>query len=124
MTFRMKVEGVDKMSLEMLKMTHRYQRGYAAGLQKVLDMILKASNKICPIDTGELRRSGYTEITGSGFNSRGYVGYSAPYAIYVHENVHHNFKTPGTGAKFLEKAISRLGGRATGMIIRHMQKGS
>lgn len=30
------------------------------------------------------------------------VGYTADYAIHVHENVGANFKTPGTKAKFLE----------------------
>ena len=123
MTFRMKIEGFKELEMAQARAFSRYQRGYVAGLQKGCDMILKASNKICPIDTGELRQSGYTQVTGTGFNARGYVGYTAPYAVYVHENVHHKFKAPGTGAKFLEKAIQRLGSRIPNMIRTSMQKG-
>jgi hypothetical protein len=35
-------------------------------------------------------------------------GFSANYAVYVHENVGANFQRPGAGAKFLEAAIRTL----------------
>ena len=35
------------------------------------------------------------------------MGFSANYAIFVHENVGANFKRPGSGAKFLEAALKR-----------------
>ncbi len=34
-------------------------------------------------------------------------GFSANYAVWVHENIGAKFKRPGTGAKFLEAAVSR-----------------
>jgi len=33
------------------------------------------------------------------------VGYTANYAIYVHEATNARFKAPGTGAKFLENSL-------------------
>jgi hypothetical protein len=35
------------------------------------------------------------------------MGFTANYAIFVHENMDAVFKRPGSGPKFLEKALER-----------------
>ena len=59
--------------------------------------------KIVPVQTGNLRASGYTRHTGSGIATVVEVGYTASYAIYVHEivdNLH--------GAAFNEAYADRI----------------
>lgn len=107
MTIKIKVEGFSALRKAFYSVTRKYNRGYQEGLRQELTKIYDTSQKFCPIDTGYLRSTGFIEITGSGFNSRGYVGYSAEYAMIVHEALHFSFKTPGTGAKYLERAIKR-----------------
>ena len=107
MTVRIKVEGLSGLQRAMMAVSRKYNRGYQAGLKIALETVLASATYYCPMDTGYLRSTGYVQLTGSGFNTRGYVGFYAEYAMYVHENVHHTFKTPGTSAKYLEKAIER-----------------
>lgn len=58
-----------------------------------------------PKDTGALRASHNVEDTPTGAQiSVG--GPAAPYAVYVHESTHRRWQEPGTGAKFLERAVA------------------
>ena len=63
------------------------------------------SNETVPHDKGVLINSSF-----SGYDpqaKRGRVGYTAKYAPYVHEMpASFNFTKPGTGPKFLQKAIA------------------
>lgn len=45
------------------------------------EKILKRAQDYCPVDTGNLKNSGYIEKTNLGFE----VGFSAEYASFVHE---------------------------------------
>jgi hypothetical protein len=69
---------------------------------------MAASVRITPIQTGALRASGHVEppeIDPAGATvSFGYGGASAPYAVYVHENLSAYHKPP-TMAKFLELPV-------------------
>jgi hypothetical protein len=49
--------------------------------------IQRESMKIVPILTGNLRASAFTRFTGVGLQTRVQVGYTAAYAIFVHEIV-------------------------------------
>ncbi len=52
------------------------------------------------------------------------VGFTAAYALPVHENVGANFKAPGTQAKFLEQpAREEMGGPARRTIEELLAKG-
>lgn len=64
------------------------------------------SQKICPKDTGALRKSAYVAVTRvSKWNIDARVGYDTEYAIYVHERLDARHAPP-TRAKFLEEAIA------------------
>jgi hypothetical protein len=77
-------------------------------LQPLLDKHFKEpSAKICPEDTGRLKKSRYSSVirTGKwGIDAR--VGYDTEYAIYVHEILDARHAPP-TRAKFLEETIAR-----------------
>ena len=51
------------------------------------------------------------------------VGYTANYAIYVHEMVGANFKRPGSQAKFLEQPARELKTELTNIIGKTVEKG-
>ncbi|HNR12162.1 MAG TPA: hypothetical protein PKM59_02485 [Thermodesulfobacteriota bacterium] len=50
------------------------------------------------------------------------IGFTAYYAIYVHENIEHHFRREGGGAKFLEEAIRRNHGAVIEMIKHEARK--
>ena len=86
--------------------------------------VLGDSLPMTPIDTGHLRNSAYIDdanqkelaigtkegaVVQKTINLRTdyvKVGYRANYALAVHE-INKNYKAPGTGWKFLEKALKR-----------------
>jgi hypothetical protein len=69
--------------------------------------ILVPANKICPKDTGALRRSGYVGVLRKGkWNIDASVGYTMEYAIYVHE-ILDAYHAPPTRAKWLEETYAR-----------------
>ena len=62
---------------------------------------------LIPVDTGNLRHSWFTShfYQGNGFGL--HFGFSANYAIFVHENIGAKFNRPGAGAKFFEASLKR-----------------
>jgi hypothetical protein len=57
------------------------------GLTKCGLLLQRYSQLIVPVDKGNLRGSAYTRLQGKGFFATVDVGYTANYAIYVHENM-------------------------------------
>ena len=65
------------------------------------------TSPLIPVDTGNLRASWFTEpffITGSPALI---IGFTAFYAVFVHENIGAHFQRPGAGAKFMEASMKR-----------------
>jgi hypothetical protein len=75
-------------------------------LNIIADDIIKRSTKYVPVDTGTLRDSVKKNITQTTQKVTLSVRYTAPYAIYVHENLS-NYHPIGQ-AKFLERAINEV----------------
>lgn len=68
--------------------------------------ILGDSVQRAPVDTGDLRGSGSTDIQERPSGVEGTIGYNVPYAVEIHENmamVHPR----GGEAKFLENAFTQ-----------------
>ena len=97
--------------------------GCDRGLKKAGLLLQKESQKLVPVDLGNLKASAYTRSEGSGFGTVVYIGYTANYALYVHECVGMVLKglprtAPSKGfywdpqgraqAKFLEEPFRRL----------------
>lgn len=66
--------------------------------------ILEESNRIVPLEYGDLQRSGYVDQDGNKI----VVGYNTPYALIQHENLSYNH-APGRTAKYLEKSANAAG---------------
>ena len=62
---------------------------------RLMDFIMALLQEYTPVDTGELLSSLYRR--------HNVIGFSAPYAVYVHEQID-NLHKPPTRAKFLEDA--------------------
>lgn len=66
-----------------------------------LDLAGKAISR-APIETGDLRGSGASEVISEGEQDIGAVGFSTPYAVVQHESL--DFDHPNGGeAKYLER---------------------
>jgi len=75
-----------------------------------------AALPLTPVDTGNLRQSAYV-TAGEGPGGPGVeIGYTASYAIYVHE-IDKNYRAPGTGWQYLTKAV-RMSKKAVLDIVR------
>lgn len=72
------------------------------GLQAGADLLLDESNRIAPIETGDLIRSGRAVANAD----EAAVGYSSIYAARQHEEVTWRHDA-GREAKFLEKSLNR-----------------
>ena len=71
-----------------------------SGLLAGAEHLLEESNRICPIETGDLIRSGSTLAEGR----EAAVGYSSVYACRQHEELTWRHD-PGRQAKYLETAL-------------------
>jgi len=99
-------------------------KGCERGLKKAGLMLQRESQKLVPVDLGNLKASAFTRHRGEGMKTVVEVGYTAGYALYVHEAVGMKLKgLPRTGkgahgsywdpqgqgqAKFLEEPARRL----------------
>lgn len=54
-----------------------------AASQEATGVVLAEAQAIVPVDTGELRESGYTEVKWEGQSVNGYVGFTSGHAGYV-----------------------------------------
>lgn len=90
------------------------------GLEKAAAMILRESQKLVPVKTGNLKRSGTVVSGGSGMHATATVEYDVSYAIYVHENLQ-AFHSPPTQARFLADAVPRVRGSITAMLKRQVR---
>tara|TARA_Y100000004_G_C8927590_1_gene418323 strand:- start:127 stop:588 length:462 start_codon:yes stop_codon:yes gene_type:complete len=102
-------ENLDDLTMSML-------RAAAGALYIEGTEIMNDALKITPFDTGNLRDSHYVELpkpTSSGMVVKlGFGGTAAPYALAVHERTDEgiNWSEPGTGPKFLERALDKRAG--------------
>lgn len=74
-----------------------------------------------PIDTSTLLNSQYREIDVSGTRITGRVGYSANYAVYVHDpNIPQNFRRSTARKEFLTQGFDDTKDAITAAIKREM----
>jgi hypothetical protein len=74
----------------------------SVGLRKGALFLQRKSQEIVPVDLNNLRPSAFTRnVGGKGFQTDMVVGYTADYAVYVHEDLEAKHK-PGKKAKYLE----------------------
>lgn len=94
-----------------------------------LEPIYDESQRLVPVDTGRLKRSGFTEArkrAGGATAQIGYARFGRPfYAAFVHERIDIRHAAP-TQAKFLETAVmTKLGDfrRRVELFMRRLTSG-
>jgi hypothetical protein len=118
------LQGLDRVLSNLKKETDKIPGKTLKGLIRAAIIVrrdMEQTEPKIPVDTGNLRSS-YFLVTSNGDALDGqnpgipkqavpgpYValGFSANYAVKVHEAVNIKFKRPGSGAKFLESALDR-----------------
>ncbi|MDR2170654.1 MAG: HK97 gp10 family phage protein [Planctomycetaceae bacterium] len=78
-----------------------------SALADIGENIVERSTAYVPVRTGFLRDSVRQNITESSKRITLTVKYTAPYAIYVHENLENNHPNGGQ-AKFLDRAVKEI----------------
>jgi hypothetical protein len=132
--------GIDKVMSnlrhELKKIEGRSVRGISEAMG-MLERDMDDNDPKVPIDTGNLRGSWFANVVKQADGTpAGIMGFSANYAIFVHENVDADFTSPrwryrkgekrkwytpreGSGAKFFEKALYRNKARILEIIRKH-----
>lgn len=86
-------------------------QGYSLqGLIRAAAMIrtdMEHTPPLIPVDTGNLRQSWTVVPIPIANRPTILLGFTAGYAVWVHENIGAHFQRPGAGAKFFEAALLR-----------------
>jgi len=122
------VTGVEGTIAKLRKAYPFAGKGCEVGLKRAGLLVQRESMKEVPVDTGNLRGSSFCRnVGGAGFSADVGVGYTASYAVFVHENMDAahgeafnkkyaeeiaretmNNRGPKQKAKFLEDPVKRL----------------
>ena len=82
------VTGVNQVVSNLMVADEKIAMGVARGLKRGGRFLQRESQKIVPVQTGNLKNSAFTRnVGGSGFHTDILVGYTANYSVYVHENL-------------------------------------
>ena len=115
-----KFRGMDKVLRNLNMELEKIKIGSAAGLVEAVEFIHNDTEKtppLTPVDTGNLRSSWSTRFFRKAGQSVIIFGYSANYALYVHEMIGPiNWSRSNSGAKWFEYAIKRNYDRILAMI--------
>jgi len=101
------IKGVEFVLRKLKTVAKEYPEAMGAALYQEAEIIMAKSVQYCPVDTAALIMSRYIgrpKADSQGINV--VMGYGKKYAIYVHEmSGAVNWTKPGSGSKFLERAI-------------------
>ncbi len=98
------ISGIDEIIKNLKRIDAQIARGVARGLKRGGLLLQRESQKIVPVDKGPLKASAFTRnVGGSGFKTDIIVGYTAGYAVYVHEDLE-----AAHGAAFNEKYAKQI----------------
>lgn len=129
-----KVTGLENILSNIKSRTAQIGAGVNRGLRLAGLRLQKESQELVPVDFGVLKASAFTRAEGSGYSTKVIVGYTAAYAIYVHENVEMKWKgrprqAPHKGrywdpqgrgqSKFLEEPARRLANTMRQIILEN-----
>ncbi len=117
-----KIRGVEQAKRNLDAVINDIQgRRALRAIQSVLIIGSSQAALYTPIDTSTLLNSQYREMTVSGTRIAGRVGYSANYAVYVHEtNIPQNFRRSTAQKEFLTKGFEDSRDAISAAIKREM----
>jgi len=106
-----KIRGMDKVVANLNREIGKMRKGSIIGLASAVEYIHADTEKtppLTPVDTGNLRSSWSTRLFRRAKRSFIMFGYTANYALYVHEFLGPvKWSRPHSGAKWLQYAIYR-----------------
>lgn len=106
-----KLRGMDQVMANLQVELTKIKKGSALGLVEAVAFIrveTESTPPLTPVDTGNLRSSWTTIFYRKAKQSVIKFGYSANYALYVHEMIGPTkWSRPNSGAKWFEYAIKR-----------------
>lgn|SRR3990167_1107320 len=79
------IVGLKQIIANLVRATRSIEMGTEQGLKLAGLRLQKESQGLVPVDLGPLKASAYTRATGTGLRTVVYVGYTALYALHVHE---------------------------------------
>lgn len=124
------VEGVEQVLANLNKEIAGIENRTPAGLLAAGMKVLRRSDEYLPVEYGNLKASGYARKAQTETMACE-VGYTASYAVYVHENMEQKLKGkprpsglgvywgPAGGPKFLERAVIELQGEIVDTIAHY-----
>lgn len=83
----MEIQGLPQLIRSLKQFGDKAAKGIERGLVRAGAHLLRESMIEVPVDLGFLRGSSFARKTGMGFDTTVQVGYSAAYAVFVHENM-------------------------------------
>lgn len=95
------LEGLAELEAALNRALKNIEGDASAGLAEVAQDLKGKSVQLAPIDTGDLRGSGYANPAAGGWE----VGFSEPYALVQHERLDYQHPKGGQ-AKFLEQPFA------------------
>jgi len=99
-----------------------YQDEVSVAFWQELSKVMNDSKKICPVDTGRLRSSGYVFDPIVSFDEITIqLGYATDYAFWVHENLNARHTYP-TCAKFLEWPLDMASGKILQNVVDRISR--
>jgi len=81
------LRGVNQVVRNLRRAGPAIQRNVNNGIRKAGRFLFREAQEIVPVDEGNLRGSGFVRPIGKGSNFAVVVGYTADYAVFVHENL-------------------------------------
>lgn len=100
------IKGLAKLKSKLVLQSRTMNQRLSIGLERCGLLIQRESMKLCPVDTGNLRASAFTRVRYRNTPAvEVRVGYTAAYALYVHENL-----DALHGAAFNEAHADRISG--------------
>ena len=106
-----KIAGMDNVIRNLNREIDKMRTGSIIGLVEAVEFVHVDTEKtppLTPVDTGNLRSSWSTRLFRTKKRSYIMFGYTANYALYVHEFLGAiNWSRPNSGAKWLQYAIYR-----------------
>jgi hypothetical protein len=111
------IDGVDKLMAILKGMPSKTHNAVAKEMQDIVLDLQGKSQALAPVDTGFLQAAAFAEVV----NLEGTVGYTAPYALRIHEEV--GYRHPHGGqAKYLEEPYKANKGKYEKALIDAAKK--
>ena len=83
-----KIIGRRKLTSRIDRMNRNATRAFSNSMYRQGLLLLRESKRIVPVDTGNLKATGFARRAGVGLKTAVDVGYEANYAIFVHEDIY------------------------------------